>query len=140
MKTTQNTIARRNAHLAALASLHAVAAKAEGMKMFRQLRRLEAELHRAATAQCNGAAFEGQPFRPDWNPDGSEGTEENPTEWEIYAGTVRERVGKIFGGVVPAGFVFNQDPRGYALKLKTAPGGMESDWGGFGILAAEINN
>jgi hypothetical protein len=140
MKTTADTVLRRNAHLAALVNLHAFPAKAEGMKMFRQLRRLEAEANRAACAQCNGDAFECQPFRPNWHSDGSEGTEGNPTAWEIYASTIYNRVSKIFGGKLPDGFFYNQDPRGYSLKLKKCPAGMESDWGGFGILAAEIND
>lgn len=54
-----------------------------------------------------------------------------------------EAVARIFGGV-PAGFFVNRDPRGYALKLDnevtTIPDGMHKDWGGYGILAATIDD
>ena len=136
------TAARRARHHAALASLHASPATADGLKIWRTLRRVEAEAHDAATAQCNGAAYGSQPFRPDCLPDGTEGTEEQPTPWEDYSATVRARVAKAFGGKVPQGFFFNQDARGYSLKLNpdkvTIPEGMGTDWGGNGLLAAEI--
>lgn len=54
-----------------------------------------------------------------------------------------ERVAKALG-TLPAGFMVNHDPRGYALKLDpdqgaTIPEGMSRDWGGYGILAPTIN-
>jgi hypothetical protein len=142
MKTTTTTTAARLRHHAALASLYKGKRPVQGLSLWRKLRRLEAEAHSAATAQCNGAAYKTQPFRPDWHPDGSEGTEENPTPWEIYAETIRARVAAIFGEM-PQGFQFNLDARGYALKLDPdrglIPDGMRTDWGGNGILAAEID-
>lgn len=148
MKTATQKIAiisRRARHHDALASLAAKPDKANGMAIWRKLRRLELEAHDAATAQCNGADYGSQPFRPDWLPDGSEGTEETPTPWEEYAATVHERVALIFGFThkhPPQGFFFNQDARGYSLKLNpdkvTIPDGMETDWGGNGLLAAVI--
>ena len=53
----------------------------------------------------------------------------------------------LFGGSLPAGLYINGDPRGHMLKLDCGsagspgvpiPDGMERDWGGDGILAADI--
>jgi hypothetical protein len=141
MKTLPNTAARLRHHKA-LATLYKGKRPIQDLSLWRKLRRLECEAHSAATAQCNGTVFNGQPFRPDYLPDGSEGTPDNPTPWEAYAETVRARVAKILGEI-PAGFFLNQDPRGYALKLDPdrgpIPDGMRTDWGGNGILAAEID-
>jgi hypothetical protein len=140
---TDNIQSARARHHAALVTLYTGKGPApSGLSLWRKLRRLESEAHDSATAQCNGAAYGTQPFRPDHLPDGSEGTEENPTPWETYAGTVRARVAKIFGKV-PPGFRFNLDARGYALKIDPdkgpVPEGMQTDWGGNGLLAASIN-
>jgi len=144
MKTTTPTIeAARARHHIALFSLctPAVQAKSSPLNIWRKLRRLESEAHDAATAQCNGAAYRAQPFRPDWLADGSEGTEANPTPWERYSVTVYDRLERIMGKL-PEGFRYNQDARGYALKINpdhgTIPDGLETDWGGNGILAAVI--
>lgn len=143
MKTKENKlwiIKRRAAHHAALASL-STAKNSNGFGLWRKLRKLEQEAHDAATAQCNGASYGSQPFRPDHLPDGSEGTAEQETPWEIYAETVRARVAAIFGKL-PQGFFYNKDARGYSLKLNpdkvTIPQGMDTDWGGNGLLASEI--
>jgi hypothetical protein len=132
---------RRNLHHAALASL-STKKDANGLSIWRKLRKLEKEAHDAATAQCNGRAYGSQPFRPDHLPDGSEGTEERETPWETYAETVRARVAAIFGKL-PDGFSYNQDPRGYALKIRPerakVPEGMQTDWAGNGCLASEID-
>jgi hypothetical protein len=138
MKTKTKSILRRNSHLAALVALHASPLQANGKKMFHQLRKIEMEANRAACAQCNGEAFEGQPFRPNWLPNGEEGTEANPTQWEIYAETVYKRVYKVFGGKTPAGFFYNQDPLGYSLKLINPPSGIDRDFGDYGILAPKL--
>ena len=139
MKTAQDKsglIKRRAIHHAALASL-STKPNANGMTIWRKLRRLELEAHDAATAQCNGAAYGSQPFRPDH---GGEECEDSP--WELYAETVQARVAAIFGKL-PDGFSYNQDTRGYALKIRPerakVPEGMQTDWGGNGILAAEID-
>jgi len=141
MKTKEHIQKHRAAHHAALVQL-SVLPNADGLKIWRKLRQLEKEAHDAATAQCNGEAYGSQPFRPDWLPDGSEGTEAQPTPWDIYSDTVRARVVAIFGKI-PEGFRFNQDPRGYALKIDpekgNIPHGMQTDWGGNGTLAAEID-
>ena len=142
MKATQSTLeARKRQHLA-LASMIGSNKASDGLKLYRKLRRIETEANAAATAQCNGKSYGRQPFRPDWHADGSEGTEENPTPYEVFCDSVRAKVAKAFGGTLPQGFRFNQDPRGYSLKLDPQraplPAGIVTDWGGYGILAPEI--
>jgi hypothetical protein len=133
--------ARRAAHHAALETLRAPGCETLGALIWKRLRRIEARAHDAATAQCNGAAYGSQPFRPDWHEDGTEGT---PTPWETYETAIRAEVAAVFGGILPAGFALNQDCRGYALKLRpekcTVPAGMSTDWGRNGILAADISD
>jgi hypothetical protein len=136
--------ARRRAHHAALETLRAPGCETPGALIWKRLRRIEAKAHDAATAQCNGADYGTQPFRPDWHPDGTEGTADRPTPWETFSDTIRADVAAVFGGTLPQGFAFNQDCRGYALKLRpekcTIPAGMVTDWGGNGELAAEITD
>lgn len=120
--------AQRIAHHKALESLVPGAA---GLALWRKLRRIENKAHAAATAQCNGAEYGGQPFR-------EEG------EWEDFCTRLTGEVAKACGGDPPAGFFFNTDPRGYALKIDKdkggrIPAGLVTDWGGYGCLAAEIN-
>jgi len=120
MKTTPEHVTRwRNAHHAALVSLHADPSTADGAKMWRALRRLEAKAHRLSEDLCNGpVSFDEQVDR----------------HGEICAGLLR-----IFGGKIPAGFIFNFDPRGYTLKVADPPEGMATDLGRDGILAATID-
>lgn len=137
----------RKAHHAALSSLHGSPLKmgetheGRGLKMWRKLRRIESVAHDAATAQCNGTAYNGQPFRDSFGLDGEE-CDNSP--WDVFTDSIRADVAAVFGGSLPAGFRYNQDPRGYALKIYadkgTIPQGMVTDWGGYGILAAEIND
>ena len=144
MKTaTENTQQRRNRHHAALATL-ANKPASEGLKLWHKLRQIERIANAAATAQCNGAPCQCQPFRPNWHKDGSEGTEANPTPYEIFCDSIRVKVAAVFGGELPKGFKLNHDPRGYSLKIDKdkggiIPAGMDTDWGGYGILAPEIN-
>ena len=152
MKTKNDNLAARRARhhaaLAALAEKCGASKPVDGLKLWRKLRRIEAKASAAATAQCNAAPYGGQPYLPDHLPDGSEGTEENPTPWEIFSEGIREEVKRAFGGTLPDGFRFNQDPRGYALKIRGPeagrpgaflPDGMETDWGGNGLLAPSID-
>jgi hypothetical protein len=136
-----NLDTRRRAHHAALSSLHASPLKdgetheTRGLKMWRKLRRIEAVAHDAATAQCNGEAYNGQPFRSET--DGDYGT------WDSFVDSIRAQVAAVFGGYEPPlGFFLNGDPRGMALCLDservTIPEGMQTNWGGDGILAADI--
>lgn len=121
--------------------------KANGKRIAVALLKLEREAHDSATAQCNGEAYNGQPFRPSWN---EEGEESDSTPWEDYKRSVSERVALALGHShkhPPAGFFFNSDARGYALKIDCdSPDGaaliwsckLHTDWGGYGILSPEI--
>ena len=144
LERKERITARRAAHHAALETLRAPGCKTPGALLWKSLLRIEARAYDAATAQCNGAAYGSQPFRPDWHEDGTEGTAARPTPWEAYEAATRAEVAAVFGGILPAGFFLNQDCRGYALKLHpekcTVPAGMCTDWGRNGILAAEIND
>lgn len=100
----------------------------DGLALWRKLRRIENAAGAAATAQCNGEAYGGQPFREE-------------AQWEEFKEQTKSKVAAVFGGRLPEGFFFNGDPRGYALKIERAklPEGMHRDWGSYGCLAAEIN-
>jgi hypothetical protein len=120
MKTTPEHVTRwRIAHHAALVSLHADPSTADGLKMWRALRRLESLAHRTAEGYCNG-------------------TTSDDEVQETWA-KVKTGLARVFGGAIPAGISYNLDPRGYALKLANPPEGMHTDWGRDGILAATID-
>ena len=120
-------------HFAALASLHPDP-DADGRAILRRLRRIERIAHDAATANCNGAAYNGQPFRPDWDADGEE---TDFTPWQVFQAEITAKVAAVFGGGLPAGFFFNRDARGCALKIgrEHVPAGLDTDWGGDGELS-----
>lgn len=103
--------------------------------MWRKLRRIEAMAHDATTAQCNGESYGSQPYRED--------DETGNSPLDVFFDGIRADVANVFGGTLPVGFRINHDPRGYALKLDSEktkiPHGLTTDWGGYGILAAEIN-
>jgi len=129
--------ARRDAHNTALASL-ATNGK-DGLKIWRALRKLEGVAHRHAEAYCNGdtatTPFKGKaPLIHDYRADSS-------LAWDALICYVKDEIVKIFGHV-PEGFFINGDARGHALKLDAErvkiPEGMQTDWGGDGILAAVI--
>lgn len=121
MKTPEQVQRWRDNHHRALESL-ATNGKS-GLSLWRALLRIERKAHGYATALCIRDISE---------------AEQNRVEREI-----RESVRKAFG-CIPAGFHLNRDPRGYALKIDpdngaNIPEGMRKDWGGYGILAAEID-
>jgi hypothetical protein len=93
-----------------------------GLQLWRKLRRIEKRAHSFATAYCNGDI--------------------DSAEWELFTEEFTQSVAEVFGQL-PQGFFVNGDARGYALKLDnekvTIPQGMDTDWGGYGILAAEIH-
>lgn len=93
-------------------------------KEFAALRRIEARAHRLAEDLCNREVSE--------------------QEDDKRTASIEKAVARIFGGL-PSGFFVNRDPRGYALKIDkekrstlSLPEGMQSDWGGYGILAPEF--
>lgn len=118
------TVAARKRHHDGLAAVarQLTGRDLDGFAIWRKLRRIEHATHRAAEQYCNG-------FLDDAGVD--------------QACVQAERaVGLAFGGRLPKGFFVNRDPRGYALKLEAGsyPGvGLHEDWGGYQILAAEID-
>ena len=134
MKTTEHTTRRRTAHHNALETLRAPTCKANGLSLWRKLRRLENIANGGATAYCNGEIYTHGAALYNFRRD--------ETAWHRFSSFIRNQVGAIFGHI-PEGFFVNGDPRGHALKLDseqvTIPEGMETDWGRDGILAAEID-
>lgn len=108
-----------------------------GLQIWRALRKIECDANRAAIAYCNGESFSlvRGSYVFDFTKDATEA-------WELLSGYITSRVVGVLG-ILPAGFFVNGDPRGYALKIDpengTVPPGMHKDWGGYGILAPEIN-
>lgn len=121
MKTPDHIARLRTNHHAALEKLFP---GAPGLDTWRRLRRIETRANSAACAACNG-----QPGMDAW-----------PAERD----RARRAVAKLRpDGKPPRGFFINGDPRGYALKIdpdvRKLPAGMHKDWGGYGILAPEID-
>lgn len=114
---------RKNHHKALEVLARQVNCDINGLTLWRQLMRLERWLSAYSVQHCNGDI------------DGD--------KWEEIKDQARVKLAKIFGGRIPNGVFINSDPRGHALKLDnekvTIPEGMDKDWGGYGILAAEIN-
>ena len=114
---------RANHHKALETLARQVGCETGGLTLWRQLRRLENWLSAYSVQHCNGDI------------DGD--------RWESIKDSAFSRLAKIFGQRLPDGIFINSDPRRYALKLdneKVAiPEGMHKDWGGYGILAAEID-
>jgi hypothetical protein len=105
-----------------LAALQAFFTNAEVESKFIALRRLEEKAHRFAEMYCNVENF----------------------DMESAHKNVIKAATRIFNGKLPAGFFFNQDPRGYALKIDNdsvlIPEGLHTDWGGYGILAPDFSD
>ena len=90
-----------------------------------QLLQIENICHRSAIDYCNGII--------DMN------------QFDRICEIQEAKVNKIFCGKLE-GFFINGDPRGYSLKIKDNvmrekynETGLHKDWGGYGILAPEIN-
>jgi len=125
---------RRAANHAALGLLFGK--PGDGLKIWRKLRGIERDARNAATAQCNGESYNGQPYR-DNGPDDEGG------DWDAFCDAITARV-RAITGKLPDGFFCNTDPRGHALKISPEVAALhpslQTDWGGNGILAAEIND
>lgn len=122
MKTVSEHVERfRALHHKALESLNKGKPQS-GLQLWRKLRRIESEASSFAVAMCNTGRSDEQVEAMD----------------ERIRGRIERTLGKL-----PVGFFFNKDPRGYALKIDNEvaeiPAGMHKDWGGYGILAPEIN-
>lgn len=86
----------------------------------RALKALERKAHKWAEQSCNGGV--------------SERTETRRNN------IVQKEIVDILGER-PAGFFYNGDPRGYALKIDPEHGstdGFVTDWGGYGILSRPL--
>jgi hypothetical protein len=121
---------RRVEHHKALEALYQGFPVPSGEKLWRALRRIEVKASNAATAQCNGEAYQGQPYREE-------------SEWNEFCSAIGREVARVMGGT-PEGFYVNGDPRGYALKIDPErggriPAGLETDWGRYGLLAPIID-
>lgn len=101
------------------------------------LYKMEQEAHDAATAQCNGEPYNGQPYRDE-------------DAWQVFkreTAIALRRVLCLSERIMVPGFFINGDPRGYALKIDNENSGgkklidavkLHTDWGGYGILSPEI--
>jgi hypothetical protein len=107
--------------------------KIDGKKISVALLKIERDASNAATAQCNGESFQGQPFRGD-------------ESWYEFKQTIKQRVASALGKL-PPGFFVNGDARGHSLKIDNEkPKGraliesvrLATDFGGYGILSPEI--
>ena len=114
---------RENHHKALEVLAYQVGCDTPGLALWRQLRRIETWISYYSVEYCNGTI--------------------DTDKFESVKQQARNRLTKVFGGRIPEGVFINSDPRGYALKLDNEhveiPQGMERDWGGYGILAAEID-
>lgn len=99
-----------------------------GKRLSVALLKLEREAHKLSEDYCNGDI--------------------ESSEWHLIQDGITERVKALFGGCDVPGFFVNGDPRGCALKLNNetneqreliADCGLQRDWGGYGLLAPEID-
>ena len=96
---------------------------ADPVQLCRKLRQLELRASRFTVALCNGTTSQDA---------GDKGLEKIETE-----------VNDLLGNTDVPVFI-NRDPRGYALKIDdewmlTTETNIERDWGGYGILAPDLN-
>jgi len=109
----------------------------ERIRICKRLRRVEGQLHRLAERYCDDVTLD--------------------TDWmEAEGERLIKLANRILGNAGPDALpvIWNRDPRGYSLKIDTqvlnaqgAEGmredvrasGIQTDWGGYGILAPEIN-
>lgn len=104
-----------------LLSIFQNATERDPIKLCKKLRRIEAEGAAFALRLCNGPEFE--------SPEAAEAENER----------IISKARAILGGG-PTIFL-NQDPRGYALKIRDDAARnlvIHKDWGGYGIIAPEI--
>lgn len=123
MRDTEAILKARQNHHAALVRLAAMMGGTEtnGLKIWRRLRLAEGIGQRLGLQLCNG---------PELSED----------EQDRIKLKIRDKVARTLGAI-PPGFFINLDPRGYSLKLEenSVPLPLHKDWGGYQILAPEIN-
>ena len=122
MKTEQIKQWRINHHKSLELLAQEVGCQKPGLKLWRELSRIERAVSRITTTACNGDVSQ--------------------AELDLVCERALSDMTKVFGGTLPNGIFINQDPRGYALKLDSGvrqlPEGMTKDWGNYGLLAAVI--
>lgn len=98
-----------------------------GKKLSNTLRRLEFEAHKLSTDYCNG-----------------ENGITSSEIWEEKTTPIEQKIMTLFNNNLK-GFFVNGDARGYALKIRDSvmradykETGLQTDWGGYGLLAPEI--
>ena len=151
MKTTCNndkelTARWRAMHHRALSSL--AENNQDGIGIWRKCRRLEAVARQITTAACNGDGIR----LYGWPVSGKLGWSKMicdldfHTDYDKAHDLAVDRITacvRVIFGKVPEGFFVNFDARGAALKIEPEVArnkyGLQTDWGGNGILAAEIN-
>jgi hypothetical protein len=110
-----------------LQAIFPATAEMDPIELCRKLRRLEAQAAAFALRLCNGPEFE------------SEDAQERIKE------RILDRVDNLLDFRADGVPVFlNQDPRGYSLKIRAKyvqekQLAIHRDWGGYGILAPEID-
>lgn len=97
----------------------------EPIALCKRLRRIESKLHRLAEQYCNGEIHE--------------------TEMDAHSDAIMLRVRDILhiGSPTTPDVFFNQDPRGYALKIDDSYVREHNltiyrDFGGYGIIAPDL--
>jgi hypothetical protein len=129
-KETEQAITR---HGESLLAAFPDAIEKDPIKLFKLLRRVEGRAAKIGLYLCNG---------PDM---GEEWTEK---ETEVCLAKVRKILGISREKAEEIGLFVNRDPRGYALKVGeawtrgyncAAKEPLHPDWGGFGILAPDLN-
>jgi hypothetical protein len=111
------------------------ATEADPLELCRKLRRLEGRAAALALRLCNGPAFK-------------------PGEDEKIGARLLKAVNELLGNEGEVPVFINLDPRGYALKIRddwmrenmkkkghraSAILALRRDWGGYGLLAPEID-
>lgn len=119
-----------NRHYAALVKLAVVCGLKDinGKRLSSKLRAIEQAAHKEAEDYCNGVIS-------------------SSDEWQQRTVIHMEKVQALFNNKLNGLFI-NGDARGYALKIDSdllTPGGLyadtglQTDWGGYGLLAPEID-
>lgn len=134
MNKKERKKAQLERHYAALVRLASACRieKADGKKLSVALLKIEREASQSAVYFCNGSDDSNRPY-------GSE-------NWERDKTKAMHAVKELFG-MYPHGLFINSDARGYALKIDNEATlgkkliedcGLQTDWGGYGLLAPEI--
>jgi hypothetical protein len=93
------------------------------VSLCKALRRIETRIGRLCESLCNDADFD-------------------QTILDRAEKSATKKVKELLPNLDMKHFFINQDPRGYALKIKSEhrPDDLHSDWGGYGILAPDFTN